>query len=113
MIHAPKTEARFKMLLEKAQEIGMKVNDKKTQLLCISGRKDSDSNAYIRTVSTQIQSTSKLKILGFTFGRDPGPSAHVSTIEASFRKKVWTLRNLKKAKLEMKDIVDIYYFPPH
>ena len=87
----------------------MKINQKKTQLLCISGRNDSTVNTYVRaTTGDIIKSSDTLKILGFTFGTDPTPEAHIKKVEESFRKKIWTLRYLKKAKLDNSDIRDVY-----
>ena len=108
LVHAPKTERRFARLSGKADEIGMIINKKKTQLLCVSGRNDSVVNAYINNEGSKTISSDKLKILGFTFGRQPNPEAHVSSVELSFRKKVWTLRNLKRAWLDSSDIVEMY-----
>lgn len=49
-----------------------------------------------------------MKLLGFTFGRRPTPSAHIDMIEEKFRAKLWSIRFLKKSKLSHEDIVDLF-----
>ena len=108
LVHAPKSELRFKQLNNKAAEIGMRINCKKTQMLCITGRLDSKIDSYIYDGTNRIESSDTLKILGFTFGRSPGPEEHVKKIEEKFRAKIWSIRFLKKAKLPLSDITDLY-----
>ena len=86
----------------------MKVNSKKTQLLCISGRYDSDITSYINTADGRMSSGPQLKILGFTFGTKPNPEAHISKLEDKFRRKIWSIRFLKNAKLRNCELVQLY-----
>ena len=86
----------------------MRLNEKKTQVLCISGRLDSEICSHFRAGNETIRSGDKLKILGFIFGNAPSAEMHVRKIEEKFRGKLWTLRFLKKARLPTKDITDLY-----
>ena len=52
------------MVRKLAVEINMKVNEKKTQVLCIHANKSSEVTSYIRTESGDINSSDQLKILG-------------------------------------------------
>ena len=86
----------------------MKINNKKTQLLCISSRSDSDIMSYINASSERIISSESLKILGFTFGTKPNASAHISKVEQKFGCKIWTLRCLKKARIENGRLLELF-----
>ena len=72
----------FEDLSIRADDIGMKINQKKTQLLVISG--------------TFVDSIDELWLVGFTFGRAPNAGAHVRAIRLKFRAKIWMLYNLRK-----------------
>ena len=75
---AKKSEDLFTRIQELASEIKMKVNERKTQMLCINASKNNTISSYIRTSSGKIQPTNKLKILGFTFDNNPNASCHVN-----------------------------------
>ena len=77
-IHAQKSEELFNEVAIRSSEINMKVNSKKTQLLCITANTTSDTYSYIRTGNEKIISTNSLKILGFMFGNSPNVNAHIS-----------------------------------
>ena len=109
LAHAQHSEENFKCVKAAASDIKMTVNDKKTQLLCISGNQDSVINSYIRTDSeTEIVSGDELKILGFWFGRRPNVDVHVQKLAAKFRTKLWALRHLKKGGMGTEDLLRIY-----
>ena len=88
----------FKDITDLATEIKMRVNKSKTQLLCIHGNKDCDINSYIRTPLGDIDSKDSLKILGFTFNREPNANRHVSELIIKLYRKFWSLRFLKKER---------------
>ena len=48
-VHAIKSETQFQRVSVLADELNMKVNAKKTQVLCIHANKDSSVNSYITT----------------------------------------------------------------
>ena len=100
ILHAAKCEEFFAKVKAKAEGLGMRVNDAKTQLLCISGSQQNVVNAYIR------QDT--LKQLGFTFGRRPNLEAYLTEVAAKFRRRIWMLRKLKKANDPKCDLVVLY-----
>ena len=73
-------EADFDCLAGRAEEIGMKINAKKTQLLVISPQ-----NGCI-TINPGgggelIQSVERMKLVGFTFGDSPSAGPHVEALE--------------------------------
>ena len=92
----------------------MRVNESKTQLLCLSTSIDNEVTSYIRTSTGQkIESGSSLKILGFCFDRCPGVECHVQDLERKIRKRTWIIRNLKKAGLSKKDMISCYFSLVH
>ena len=65
--------------------MGMRVNNKKTQLLCISPQVDQEQKTFIETPDgSKIESGDRLKILGFHFGPKPNVDAHVDALIRNF-----------------------------
>ena len=79
-VHAQKSEEIFETVSLRAAEIGMRVNEKKTQLLCVSASTYTEVNSYIRYNGSRIMSTDSLKILGFVFGSRPTVRPHVDNL---------------------------------
>ena len=102
-------EKDLRELAKRAEDRGMKLNAKKTQLLVIS-----PGNGYRTTASmvgpdgVRINSIPSLKLVGFTFGEEPGAGAHVATIEEAFRRKKWMIHNLRDAGFKGKDLFRLY-----
>ena len=106
--HAIKLEKNFTRVKNRAQEIGMKVNSTKTQLLCVSGNHSCTVKAYIRTDDEEIVSGDELKILGFWFGPKPNVNVHVEKMLAKFRARLWSLRHLKRAGMSSADLLLVF-----
>ena len=72
ILHARECQRFFETVKHNAERIGMKVNDNKTQLLCLNAVKDKDVNTYIKLQDgSRISGQETLKQLGFTFGNHP------------------------------------------
>ena len=102
--HAPtahmsglRLEEDFETLNGRAEDIGMKINAKKTQLLVISPPNGYVHSASIGAGDTTVQSVESLKLVGFTFGNKPTAGAHVMAVEDKIRRKVWMLYKLRAA----------------
>ena len=108
LAHAHKSEENFNRIKERASEILMKVNSKKTQLLCISGNNNIEVRSYIRSENAEIQSGSELKILGFWFGQRPNVDVHLEKLLTKFRSRLWALRHLRKSGMCQSDLLFIY-----
>ena len=107
-VHALKSEMQFKAVRELASTIKMKVNEKKTQLLCIHACTSSNINSYINTETGTICSSKRLKILGFYFNENPTAVCHATEVIAAFYRKLWMLRFLKKSGMPSNDILKVY-----
>ena len=111
-VHSPRTETFFEQVSTKADELKMRVNQKKTQMLCITANSSDVVVSYMRPrvagVVEETVSTDSLKILGFHFDRSPTVNCHVSMLCKKFRVKLWSVRVLKKAGIGPADMLNIY-----
>ena len=106
---AAKSELQFAAVQRLAANIGMQVNEKKTQLLCIAGDSSSDVSSYIRTDTGEISSGKALKILGFHFDSKPSAVYHITQVINSFYSKLWTLRFLRRSGMKSEDLLKVYF----
>lgn len=83
-------------------------NDMKTQLLCLTSAINYDVRSFIRLPEGQLTSGETLKVVGFTFGRRPGPSEHIKALRRSYGARAWVLRHLKRIGMEEKLLVCVY-----
>ena len=95
-------------LRSQTEEINMKINVKKTQLLVVSPQNGCKVTAAIDAEPEAIKSVDKLKLVGFTFGEDPGAGAHVTAVTEKFKKKVWMLYKLRGAGFKGVPLFKLY-----
>ena len=107
-ILAKKSELQFERVRILADSLNMRVNNQKTQLLCIHANKDSIVDSYIRTEGDDITSTKGLKILGFHFDENPNAVAHVTQAINKFYNKLWTLRFLRRSGMDKTNLLKVY-----
>ena len=90
--------------------LGLGVNAKKTQMVCVNATITNNLDTYIRNPvdKSRISGGKELKILGFYFDNRPTVDRHVEEIEKKFRRRVWLLRNLKRAKIDNNELVSAY-----
>ena len=108
MIHAKKYQEFFSIISRNTAAVGMSVNEKKTQMLCISAAL-TGASSFIETQNERIESQETLKILGFVFGTTPSATAHFNNVCTKFKTRLWILRNLKKARLSKEDLTKLYH----
>lgn len=88
----------FDKLSSRAEDIGMLINQKKTQLLVISPPNGCDTKAnFTSQAGEEIRSVDRLKLVGFTFGDRPDAGAHVESIVEQYKRKKWMLHHLRDA----------------
>ena len=107
-VRASKSERLFKRINCLAEEIGMKVNCDKTQMLCINACLHNNVESYILSDNKKIESTTSLKLLGFNFDSRPNANKHVELLIEKFYSRLWTLRFLKKSGLEETKLLELY-----
>ena len=107
---AQKSEKVFNNVQNMADNINMKVNAAKTQMLCINPSINNDIKSYIRAneTSEEIVSGDSLKILGFNFNSEPSAVFHVTGIIEKFYGKLWMLRFLKKSGFKPDQLLKVY-----
>ena len=106
--HASRSEDMFKHVSERARGRGMVVNDSKTSVLCVSDPLSIQQNAYIRAGTEDIKGGESLKILGFTFNREPTVNAHVAGVTSRLRSRTWALRKLRRAGFTSEELLKFY-----
>ena len=87
----------MEIINRRAEDIGMKINKKKTQLLVMSPPNGCDTSASIVVEGQTVEAIDALKLVGFTFGMAPGAGEHYKVLRSKFRRKVWMLYNLRRA----------------
>ena len=106
---AKKTQDHFRTVERNAISRGMKINNNKTKMLCISAAKTYDPVAFISTSDgTTISSTDSMKVLGFTFDSSPTVKAHLQVTQRKFKCRMWALRHLKRNGFSKQDLVRVY-----
>ena len=103
-------EQDLEELGSRAAAIGMKINEKKTQLLVVSPPNGCNTGASLSAGNgVTITSVDKLRLVGFTFGSDGGTEEHVGAIEDMFRRwKKWMLYHLRDAGLRGAVLFGLY-----
>ena len=102
------TEAVIYNIKENGKEIGMVINEKKTQSICISACNYHDVRSEIHMRCALISNNATLKVLGFVFDNHPTVSAHIENVSIKFSRSMWAIIHLKRAMIENGPLVEIY-----
>ena len=87
----------------------MKVNTKKTNLICISDSLNYKTCAYIEDRDgVQIESGERLKLLGWHFSSRPNVDAYLEVMKRRFRERYWVLRHLKHNGFSTTELPTVY-----
>ena len=94
----------------RAGEIGMVVNATKTAIMAVSAATSYEARAFLNDpVSGEpINSKKTLKILGFIIDQDGGISSQLEKVKGTFRRRVWLLREAKKAGMTQEELIRTY-----
>ena len=95
-------------VVERAGEIGMLVNGKKTQAVCISANNGCKTTSRLTVAGSTVVSSDRVKLLGFMLGARPGVHDQVAHIKDKFRRSFWSIINLYKAGMRGKDLFQLY-----
>ena len=107
-IPAPVTDRMLGAVVQRAGEIGMRVNCRKTQLLCVSLDNGYDTWAALQVDGQSIESQETMKLLGFMLGASPGVAAHVDLLKKKFRARFWSLIHLRRAGIKGHRLYRLY-----
>ena len=110
MVRAKLSEKFFDTVTKNAKMIGMAVNTKKTQMICVNAAVDSVPKTYMKTSEGErIESDqNRLKVLGFYFSSSPTIHEHVDVLKSKYRTRAWVIRHMKKAGADKTDLVQLY-----
>ena len=109
MKHAIPTQNVFRHVIRRAEERGMKVNTAKTNMICVSDCLNHMARSYILdSDGNRIESSDKMKILGWHFSSKPTVEAHVNVLKRRFRERYWILRHLKHNGFSESDLLRVY-----
>ena len=104
-----KTQNAFRFITGNAEVKGMVVNSGKTQILVISDALNYTPVSFIVDKDqVKLNSSDKIKILGFEFGNKPTMQQHVESVILRLRRKVWMLRHLKKLGFNEPELLKVY-----
>ena len=106
--HAVKTQNAFSYVTARAESVGMKVNNQKTSLLCVSDAQSFVAEAYIMDGQTRIPSGTGAKLLGFHFSQRPTVTCHLGVLRRRFRSRYWVLRHLRSVGFNEQELVKVY-----
>ena len=99
----------FDRIRTNSGRLGMKINESKTRLFCITAAQNSEVLAFIKTSpDTHIESVDDMVLLGYAFDSKPSVAAHVRLIIRKFNIRSWLLRHLISAGVPQNDVSKIY-----
>ena len=93
----PELERLLHATIAGTNAIGMKVNCRKTQVLCISPDNGCHSSTSLAVGQETVSSSPELKLLGFCLGSDLNMNAQMKLIQAKFRGRFWSLIHMRRA----------------
>ena len=107
-VPAPLTTALIEGVVERTEEIGMRVNAKKTQIVVMSPDNGCSSSTSITVQGQTVASARSMKLLGFMLNDSGNMNDQVALLKHKFRVNFWSLINLNKAGLRGRDLYQMY-----
>ena len=103
------TAAMLEAILRRTEEIGMIVNCKKTQMICISLDNGCITSARIACdTGDNIECTNNMKLLGYMFDETPTANAQFDYIRKKFRGRFWSIIHLKRSGISGMQLFKLY-----
>jgi hypothetical protein len=98
------------MIVQRAEEKGMKINVNKTSMLVISAANSFTPVCHIEAGDGSLikSKPENVRILGFIFSQSPTVHAHVEQIIKKTRRRYWVLRHLKNCGFDERELVLVY-----
>ena len=100
-----KTQLTLNRLSDKCDELGLKINENKTQLLTISSARNTNHAWLTLKDRSTLYSADKLKLLGFVFNKNPNVHMQINSLISKAASRSFVIRHLasqtaNKAKLK-------------
>ena len=107
--HAVACQNVFRRTIRNAESIGMRVNEKKTNQICVSDAMSFKASSHVYTIGgDKLISSDSLKLLGFHFGTRPSCHQHVEAIRRSFTGRYWLIIHMKQNGYTEKEMLKAY-----
>ena len=108
-MEALSTSQLMSWIINRANSIGMKVNNNKTNVLCIGPPNGHNITATVSlNNNVVISSGNSLRLLGFYFNSEPNANCHVQEIKKKFRARYWSLVHLRRANIKGQHLFRLY-----
>ena len=95
-------------LVARAEDIGMRVNKQKTQMICISRNNGYKTTAILQVGEERIQCSDHMKLLGFNLDASGTVEQHVRLLREKFRARFWSLIHLRRAGIRSTRLFKLY-----
>ena len=88
--------------------MGLKINDKKTQLLTISSSRNQNDAWLTLRDGSAMHSAEKLKLLGFVFNKNPTIHAQIDNLISKAASRIFVLRHLASETANKTKLKNVY-----
>ena len=105
---AAKTAGLLEHIRHASENKGMKVNEGKTGLMCVSTARSYQAKVKIDFNGQTIVGSDSLKILGVKMTKDCSFGEHINEIGKRLRRKTWALSKLRRKGMKVEDLVQAY-----
>ena len=103
------TQNVFRHIVRRVKRKGMKVNTKKTNMVCISDSLNHSTETYILDKdNTRVGSVERMRVLGWHFSSRPTAKAQIGILKKRFRERLWILHHLRHNGFTEQELVVVY-----
>ena len=104
----PIMQRSFDKLGEKCEEKGLKINERKTQLLTISTARNKNQAWLKLKDGTTLNSSEDLKLLGFMFGEEPTVNKQIEYLVNKAASRSFVIRYLSSVQINKTRLTNVY-----
>ena len=106
--NAHATTLLLELIRKNAELKGMKVNERKTSLMCVSAARSFEAKVELKFNGQSVSGKDSLKILGVTLDKDCTFNSHVINVAKSLRSRTWALAKLRRKGMKQEDLVQAF-----
>jgi hypothetical protein len=105
-----KLQKTFNHMVSEAQKVGMKVNKKKTKIMCISAAVSYEARVrlVVDSEGNIAENVDQMKVLGVTLDRRLDFQAHVLNVVRNIRARLWSIKELSRAGFDQEELLRVY-----
>ena len=103
------TQNAILSITSNALDKGMKINESKTGLICVSDALHYRPVVFFQaTEDIKVECTPSIKILGYHISDKPGAAAQVQSVIKKMRQRYWVLHHLRRVGFNDAELVKVY-----